>query len=114
MVDGFTEVLCNYVSAYHDAAVSGGIGFGCAGVEIFNLGTGSGSSVLEVIKAFQTASGQEIPYVIEERRAGDIAQNFADATKAEKILGWKAEKTLEDMVRDSWNWQSKNPEGLEG
>lgn len=87
---------------------------GRTGVEIFNLGTGSGSSVLEVIEAFRAASGREIPYVIEERRAGDIAQNFADATKAEKILGWKAEKTLDDMVRDSWNWQAKNPEGLEG
>lgn len=87
---------------------------GHTGVEVFNLGTGSGSSVLEVIEAFKAASGKEIPYVIEERRAGDIAQNFADASKAEKILGWKAEKTLADMVKDSWNWQSKNPEGLEG
>ncbi len=83
------------------------------GVEIFNLGTGTGSSVLEVIRAFSEASGVDVPYVIEGRRAGDIARNFADASKAERELGWKAEFTLADMCRDSWNWQSKNPEGFE-
>lgn len=85
---------------------------GKTGVEVFNLGTGSGSSVLEVIKAYSTAVGKEIPFVVEERRSGDIAQNYADASKAEKILGWKAKKTLQDMVEDSWRFQSKNPEGL--
>lgn len=85
---------------------------GKTGVEIFNLGTGAGSSVLEVIKAYGSAAAKEIPFVVEERRSGDIAQNYADASKAQKILGWKAEKSLDDMVRDSWHFQSKNPEGL--
>lgn len=81
------------------------------GVVTYNLGTGTGYSVLDVVSAFEKASGRDIPYEITDRRAGDIAINFADPSKAEKELGWKAEFDLEDMCRDSWNWQSKNPEG---
>ena len=81
------------------------------GTEIFNLGTGTGYSVLDIVKAFIKANGVDIPYVIKPRRAGDIAECFADATKAKEILGWVAEKNLEDMCRDSWNWQSHNING---
>ncbi len=81
------------------------------GAEVFNLGTGQGVSVLELIKAFETATGVAIPYEIAPRRPGDIAQCWADPTKAQTILGWRAEKTLEDMCADAWRWQSMNPEG---
>jgi len=81
------------------------------GVEIINLGTGIGYSVLDMVHAFEEANGINIPYVIAPRRAGDIATCYADATKAKKLLGWKAEKNLVDMCRDSWNWQKKNPNG---
>lgn len=67
--------------------------------------------VLELIKAVSKACGKEIPYVIAERRAGDIATCYADTSKANKELGWKAEKTVLDMCKDSWRWQSQNPEG---
>ena len=81
------------------------------GVNVFNLGTGTGYSVLDIIKAFNKACGRELPYVIDPRRPGDIAQCYSDPEKAFKVLGWKAQKTLEDMCNDSWNWQSKNPDG---
>ena len=81
------------------------------GCEVFNLGTGTGYSVLDIVKAFEKVNGIEIPYVIKPRRAGDIAECFANAEKAEKVLGWKAEKNLEDMCYDSWNWQSHNLNG---
>lgn len=81
------------------------------GIEAYNLGTGVGYSVLDVVKAFEEANGIEIAYEIAERRSGDIATCYADATKAYENLGWKAEKTLEDMCRDSWRWQKMNPEG---
>ena len=81
------------------------------GVNIFNLGTGTGYSVLDIIKAFNKACGKELPYVIDPRRPGDIAQCYSDPARALNVLGWKAEKTLEDMCNDSWNWQSKNPDG---
>lgn len=84
-----------------------------SGVNIFNLGTGIGYSVLDIIKAFSAACGKEIPYVIDPRRPGDVATCYSDPSKAEKILGWKAEKNLEDMCRDAWRWQSKNPDGYE-
>ena len=84
-----------------------------SGVGIFNLGTGIGYSVLDIIKAFSAACGKEIPYVIDPRRPGDVATCYSDPSKAEKILGWKAEKNLEDMCRDAWRWQSKNPDGYE-
>lgn len=84
---------------------------GHQGVSIYNLGTGKGYSVLDVIHAFSKACGKEIPYEIKPRRAGDIATCYADSTKAYKELGWKAEYGIEEMCRDSWNWQSKNPDG---
>jgi UDP-glucose 4-epimerase len=85
---------------------------GC-GCEIYNLGTGYGVSVLEMIAAFEKASGKKIPYKIRDRRAGDIAACYADCTKASTELGFSCEKGLDDMCRDTWNWQSKNPNGYE-
>ena len=81
------------------------------GVAIYNLGTGRGYSVLEVVHAFEKVSGVTIPYVIEDRRPGDIAVCYSDPGKAKRKLGWKAEYDIYDMCRDSWNWQKKNPEG---
>ena len=81
------------------------------GTEIFNLGTGTGYSVLDIVNAFSKVNNIEIPYVIKPRRAGDIAECYADASKAAEVLGWTAEKTLEDMCKDSWNWQSHNVNG---
>lgn len=81
------------------------------GAEVFNLGTGIGYSVLDIVKAFEKTNGIEIPYVIAERRPGDIAECYADPQKANTVLGWKAQRTLEDMCKDTWNWQKKNPEG---
>ncbi len=74
------------------------------GLYIYNLGTGKGTSVLDMVKAFEKTTGMKVPYKIVERRPGDIDECYADATKAEKELGWKAEKTIEDMCRDSWNY----------
>ena len=81
------------------------------GAKVFNLGTGIGYSVLDLVIAFISENGVDIPYKIAPRRAGDIATCYADASKAKEVLGWVAEKNLNDMVRDSWNWQKKNPEG---
>ncbi|MCI8620034.1 MAG: UDP-glucose 4-epimerase GalE [Oscillospiraceae bacterium] len=81
------------------------------GTETFNLGTGCGYSVLDMVKAFEKATGRSIPYQIAPRRPGDIAMCYAAPAKSAAILNWKAEKNLEDMCRDSWNWQSKNPAG---
>ncbi|HOA91174.1 MAG: UDP-glucose 4-epimerase GalE [Bacillota bacterium] len=81
------------------------------GVEIYNLGTGVGYSVLDVINTFARVNQVEVPYVITDRRPGDVATSFADPSKAFKELGWKAAKNLEDMCRDSWNWQKNNPDG---
>lgn len=83
------------------------------GVAVFNLGTGIGYSVLDMVKAFENVNGVKIPYTIKDRRPGDVATCYADASKANDILGWKAEKTLQDMMRDSWRWQSSNPNGYE-
>lgn len=88
-----------------------------AGVELpccqpINLGTGVGYSVLEVVSAFETVSGRQIPYEIVGRRAGDVAVSYADVTLARQLLGWQAEKSLEDMVGDAWRWQKMNPEGF--
>lgn len=82
------------------------------GCKIYNLGTGQGYSVLEMIKAMEKASGKEIPYKIEGRRTGDTATVYCDPTKATKELGWKAELNLDDMCRDLWNWQKQNPKGF--
>ena len=83
------------------------------GVAVFNLGTGIGYSVLDMVRAFENVNGVKVPYTIKERRPGDVATCYADASKANDILGWKAEKTLQDMMRDSWRWQSSNPNGYE-
>ena len=83
------------------------------GVAIYNLGTGTGYSVLDVVKAFEEANGLKIPYEIKPRRAGDIAVCYSDPKKAEAELGWKAKYNLIDMCRDSCNWQKKNPKGFE-
>ncbi|MDU2585331.1 MAG: UDP-glucose 4-epimerase GalE, partial [Anaerococcus prevotii] len=83
------------------------------GVEIINLATGNGYSVLDVVKAFEKASGRDVPYEIGPRREGDIAKCFADAKKAKDVLGWIAENGIEEMCEDSWRWQSQNPNGYE-
>ena len=83
-----------------------------AGLAIYNIGTGHGYSVLDVVNAFEKANGVKVPYSIKPRRPGDIATCYCDPTKAEKELGWKAKYGIEDMCRDSWNWQSQNPEEL--
>ena len=83
------------------------------GLMIYNLGTGAGYSVLDVVDAFSKASSRPIPYEITERRPGDIAECYADPQKAERELSWKAERGLTEMCRDSWNWQQKNPQGFQ-
>lgn len=83
------------------------------GLAIYNLGTGKGYSVLDIVKNFEAATGVKIPYVIKPRRAGDIATCYCDASKTEKELGWKAENGIREMCEDSWRWQSNNPQGYE-
>ena len=83
------------------------------GLAIYNLGTGKGYSVLDIVKNFEAATGVKIPYVIKPRRAGDIATCYCDASKAEKELGWKAENGIREMCEDFWRWQSNNPQGYE-
>ncbi len=83
------------------------------GVEAVNLGTGVGYSVLDLVKAFKSANGVDVPYVIAPRRAGDIATCYSNPAKAAELLGWRAEKNVEDMCRDSWRWQSQNPKGYD-
>ena len=83
------------------------------GCEAINLGTGNGYSVLQVLRAFEKASYKNISYKIEARRAGDIASCYANAKKAKELLGWCATKNIDDMCKDGWNWQSKNPSGYE-
>ena len=98
------DLARGHVAALHKLAEN-------CGLLICNLGTGKGYSVLDVIHAFSKARGKELPYKILPRRAGDIDMCFADPSLAEKVLGWKATLNLDDMCRDSWNWQSKNPNG---
>ena len=81
------------------------------GTEVFNLGTGIGYSVLDMVNTFMEVNQVELPYQIVGRRAGDIAVCYADPAKSKEVLGWTAQETLADMCRDSWNWQSKNPQG---
>ena len=83
------------------------------GLDVINLGTGVGYSVLDMVKAFSKACGKDLPYEIKPRRAGDIAMCYADPAKAEKVLGWKATRGLDEMCADSWRWQSQNPNGYE-
>ena len=84
-----------------------------AGLCIYNLGTGVGYSVLDLVKTFEETTGVKIPYVIKERRAGDIDANYADASKAKEELGWEAKYGVKEMCADSWRWQSQNPNGYE-
>lgn len=83
------------------------------GLEVYNLGTGRGYSVLELIKQYEQACGKELPYVIEDRRPGDVDMSYADPSKAKKELGWEAERDLKTMCEDTWRWQSKNPKGYQ-
>lgn len=92
----------------HIAAIEG---IRHSGVYAYNLGTGKGYSVLQVIRAFDKACGKELPYKILPRRAGDIAECYADATKAANELGWRATRNIDDMCSSLWNWQTKNPDG---
>ncbi len=82
-----------------------------AGVHIYNLGTGQGYSVLDIVKAFEAASGQKIAYQISPRRAGDIAACYANPQKAAAELGWRAQRDLPTMMADAWRWQHQNPQG---
>lgn len=84
-----------------------------AGLCIYNLGTGKGYSVLDIVKNFEAATGVKVPYVIKERRPGDIATCYSDATKAKEELGWEAQYDIKDMCADAWRWQSNNPNGYE-
>ncbi len=81
------------------------------GVSTFNLGTGNGVSVLEMVEAFEAQTGKEVPYEITDRRPGDIAECWADASLASEVLGWKAQFGLNEMIEDTWRWQSSNPDG---
>ena len=83
------------------------------GVEGFNLGTGAGYSVLDMVHAFSRACGKEIPYRIAPRRRGDVAACYADVSKAKEVLGWNAQLGIDDMCRSAWNWQRRNPNGYE-
>ena len=82
-----------------------------AGLHVYNLGTGNGYSVLDMVKAFEKACGKPVPYQLVERRPGDIAECWADPSKAQNDLGWKAVRTLDEMTQDTWRWQSNNPQG---
>ncbi|WP_027108695.1 UDP-glucose 4-epimerase GalE [Lacticigenium naphthae] len=83
------------------------------GIEAYNLGTGKGTSVLDLVRTFEKENGVDIPYEIVEPRAGDIASSYADVSKAKEELNWETKLTIDDMVRDSWNWQKNNPNGYE-
>ncbi|KAM3961460.1 UDP-galactose 4'-epimerase isoform 2-T3 [Aphomia sociella] len=85
---------------------------GFSGFHAVNLGTGTGYSVLQMIAAFEAASGRSVPYRVVARRAGDIASNYADVSLAHRLLGWRATRTLQDMCVDTWRWQSNNPNGF--
>lgn len=84
-----------------------------SGIEVFNLGTGHGVSVYELIKCFEKVNKKPIPFKVVERRPGDVAECYADTSKAERVLGWKAKLNLEEMCQDVWNWQARNPNGYD-
>ena len=84
------------------------------GIDYFNVGTGNGYSVLEMVKAFGDVWGSPVKYKIVDRRPGDVAECYADPTKAYEVLGWRAENDLDDMCRDLANWMQKNPNGYDG
>jgi UDP-glucose 4-epimerase len=83
------------------------------GVVTYNLGTGRGYSVLEMVEAFEKASGKKIPYKLVDRRPGDVASCYADPSKAKSNLGWTADRGINEMCADTWCWQSNNPNGYE-
>jgi UDP-glucose 4-epimerase len=95
-------------------ATTGSTGQQSAGCFTVNLGTGTGYSVLDMVHAFEKASGRQVPYRIAPRRSGDIASCYADPKLAYDLLGWRAERGLEEMCADAWRWQSTNPRGYEG
>ena len=101
-----TDLAMGHMAALRYAAAH-------TGVEVFNLGTGTGYSVLDMVHAFSRACGKEIPYRIAPRRSGDIATCYADVSKAKEVLGWSAQLGIDDMCRSAWNWQSRNPNGYE-
>ena len=98
------DLACGHVAAIDYAAKN-------KGTEIVNLGTGTGYSVLDLVKSFERVNGIKIPYVIAERRPGDIAQCYADPARAKEVLGWEAKKNIDDMCRVTWKWQKNNPNG---
>ena len=98
------DLAAGHVAAVEYAAAN-------TGCEVFNLGTGTGYSVLDMVNAFMEANNVAVPYQIVDRRPGDLDECYADPAKSEAMLHWRAEKSLQDMCRDSWNWQSKNPMG---
>eukprot|EP00957_Ditylum_brightwellii_P120994 9227913-Ditylum_brightwellii.AAC.1 len=85
-----------------------------SGIYLFNLGTGNGCSVIDMLKAMEKACGHELKYVVGPRREGDIATCYADASLAKKEMGWEATRGLEEMCLDTWSWQEKNPQGFSG
>ena len=100
------DLALGHVKAYEKILSNPGLG-------IYNLGTGTGYSVLDVVKNFEAATGMKVPYVIKDRRPGDIATCYADATKAKVELGWEAKYGIKEMCEDAWRWQSQNPNGFE-
>jgi UDP-glucose 4-epimerase len=105
-----TTVTVGSAGAPVGAAPSAGAG---GLLEAFNFGTGTGSTVLELIAAMEQASGKKVAYTVGPRRAGDLPAAFADIAKAKAVLGWEPKFTLLDSCRDAWNWQSNNPRGYE-
>ena len=103
----YTGELQNYTGEPKNSVARGG----CGGVEIFNLSTGRGYSVLDIVGTFERVNRIKIPYVIGPRRPGDIATSYLSPARANEMLGWKAALNIEDMCRDSWNWQKNNPDG---
>jgi len=101
-----TDLAAGHLAALHYADKS-------SGAEAINLGTGKGYSVLDMVSAFELASGRKIAYQIKPRRAGDLDISYADTTKAEHLLGWQARRTIQDMCQDTWRWQSQNPHGYD-
>lgn len=106
----YTGELQNYTGEPKNSVAHGGFG-GCGGVEIFNLSTGRGYSVLDIVGTFERVNRIKIPYVIGPRRPGDLAISYLSPARANEMLGWKAALNIEDMCRDSWNWQKNNPDG---
>jgi UDP-glucose 4-epimerase len=105
-----TDLALGHVAALSDIFNTGSNN---SRYETYNLGTGNGTSVLELVAAFAKASGKDIPYEIVARRPGDVAQLVANPSKVEKALGWKTERDMDKMCEDAWRWQSQNPNGYE-